>query len=229
MQVVKRKRSGSDRRVVKRHKPLAKSTVKAVTKIAKKVLKQDAELKYFSREFVTEINPQAHKSWNLFYEGVNRGTDDNQVIGDKLRWKGVAIKYRIVNGYYDISWNYSAQPIVLDFYVVRIPHYYTTANVPLNTIHNGTTTDANIWFVNDSCTVLSKKTVKITPNTVTNQANVKNGRMWIRRDQTIEFKDLGTGHDLKNGLNYYLIIINRSLAGNRCNIQFSWQNYFIDA
>jgi hypothetical protein len=231
---MKRKGAGNGQYSVKRRKvdskQLGKRQMSAVKKVVKSELKKDTELKYFRYLHSPTFAPGAYSTYNLFYHGVSRGTDNNQCLGDKLRWKGIAIKYNIINGIYGTgSYVPSNQPIILDFYVLRAPEYYATVNMPLSALHNDTTANASLWFLKSQIKVLTKKTVKLTVNDVSNALTSKNGRIWIRRDQTIEFQDLSVDHNLKNKLNYYLVVINRSMAGSSIEMSFAWQNYFVDA
>lgn len=235
----KRKRGGrgQGKYVLKRAKKgLTTTQAKAAKRLIKKELRKDNELKYFSIARELELGilgtsgaNQYYRSYNLFYEGVARGAGDHQFLGDKIRWKGIGIKYRITNGYFaGPGFTYSNQPITIDMYIVRVPHFYTGTSLPLNTMYNDTTSDPATWFMANDCKVLTKKTIRFTPQKA-GDATTKQGKIWLKRDQNIEYKGFDINANLKNELNYYLVMINRSVAGERTNMYFTWQNYFVDS
>lgn len=225
--------------VLKRHKAghsLSKKQAREVQRQIKQQLKKRDELKYFKYETGIEMAPNATgataywRSFNIFFHNVSRGGGDNQFIGDKMRWKGIAVKWRAVNGSFNVGgWTYSNQPIVIDVMILKAPAIYTTSSIPVGSIFNDTSTDPiNTGFMQPGYKVLAKKTIKITPAKTGDQI-VRTGKLWLRRDQNIEFRDFDASFDLKDSNNYYLYFINRSQGGIATNITFAYQNYFVDS
>lgn len=242
---VKRKMPSSQGKyVLKRQKlthSLGKKQVQEVKRLMRREMKKQDELKYFKYEASLEAGPNGTtgtyaywRSYNIFYHNnagtatITRGTGDNQFLGDKLRWKGIAVKYRILNGWFNSGWTYSNQPIVIDVMLIKAPALYTTTSLPITSIFNDTSGDANLAFMQAGYKVLKKKTIKITPAKTGDQL-VRTGKLWLRRDQNIEYRDFESGFDLKDSQNYYLYFVNRSQGGTQINIAFSYQNYFIDS
>lgn len=79
----KRKSSGK-RRSSKKTKGLSKKQASAVKKIAKSVVAKTAETKYFQYGASGNVFTNDITSYNLFYHGVNQGTDNNKFTGDKV-------------------------------------------------------------------------------------------------------------------------------------------------
>lgn len=226
------------RKRVARQKKLSKAQTSAVKTIVKRTIAKTEETKFFVYGYTTEttgvlgsgvISPV---SFNLFYHGVTRGPGNNQLLGDKLRWKGIAIKYRVFNAYQDITgfvWN--TQPVVLDMLIVGVPIYKTSVSLTWSELRNDTSSDPNTYFLNPNVKVLFKKTVRITPDrgSTTAQQRQAVGKIWLKRGQVIQYKDFESDYSLKNNMNYYLVFMNRSPTTEKCNITFSYQSYFSDS
>lgn len=221
---------------VTRQKKLTKPMQKAVTSIVKKTIRKEEETKFFifsdtferTGVLTTALSPQ---SYNIFYHGVSRGTGNNQLIGDKLRWKGIAIKYRIFNAYTDLNYVWNGQPVVFDIMVIRVPIYKVAISLTFNELRNDTSADPNTYFLNPDVKVLFKKTVRINPDRgqATAQQRQAVGKIWVKRNQMIEYKDYQVDQALKNNMNYYLVFLNRSPTSEKSQVTFSYQNYFTDA
>lgn len=221
---------------------LAKKQRQAVKKIVKQQLRKSEELKYFKYEATLEVGVKGttgtfsdYRSYNIFYHSgagtstITRGTGDNQFLGDKIRWKGIAIKYRIINGYVGGSGVvFNDQPIHLEVFLVKIPALYTTTSLPLTSLYNDTSVDTYHSFLRPGVKIIKKKTIKITPHKAGDKV-VRTGKIWLRRDQNIEYADFEGGWEMKDGHNYYLYFHNKSVGGDRINISFAYQNYFVDA
>lgn len=228
--------------VLKRRKTgVSKTQAKAIKRLAKSVMKKQDELKRFHYAHEVELGisgttgaNEYTRSFNLFYHNgeaqqtIARGTADNQFLGDKLRWKGIAIKYKILNAYLDTGLVWSDQAVTIDMFILKLPALYTTTSVPINLLYNETTSDVNTMFLQNGVKILKKKTIRLTPRK-SGDRTVVTGKIWLRRDQNIEYRDFDTGYGLKDGQNYYLYMINRSPAGNRTRVGFAWQNYFVDS
>lgn len=233
---------GQGKYVLKRSKTnISKKTVQAMKRVAKSVMKSQDELKRFHYAHEIELGilgtsgTNAYtRSFNLFYHNgigsqtISRGTNDDQFLGDKIRWKGVAIKYKVLNAHVDTGLVWSDQAVTIDIFVVKLPAIYTTTSVPVNLLYNETSSDVNTMFLQSGVRILKKKTVRLTPRK-DGDRTVVTGKIWIRKDQNIEYKDYDTGWDLKDSQNYYLYFINRSPAGSRTLVGFAYQNYFVDS
>lgn len=233
---------GQGKYVLKRRKTnISQKTVQAMKRVAKSVMKSQDELKRFHYAHELELGilgtsgaNSYTRSFNLFYHNgignqtISRGTSDDQFLGDKIRWKGVAIKYKILNAYVDTGLVWSDQAVTIDIFVVKLPAIYTTTTLPVNLLYNETSSDVNTMFLQHGVRILKKKTVRLTPRKAGDRT-VVTGKIWVRKDQNIEYKDFDSGWDLKDGQNYYLYFINRSPAGNRTLVGFAYQNYFVDS
>lgn len=228
-------------RVVRRRatkKALTVTQKKAVTAIAKKAVSATVETKYFN--YATSVSPVAGTpvSYNLFYHGVTRGIGQNQLVGDKLRWKGIAIKYNILNA--ELSGGvlvYYRQPIIIDLYILRANVYKALTSLALTDIATSTSSDPNLFYVDPQIgKVLYKKTVIITPQidgTTVPRMN-RQGKIWLKRSQMIKYKDFSSSYDLADTNNYYFMVVNRSPsnptgATDKPYMAFSYQNYFTDS
>lgn len=212
---------------------MTKSQAAAARRIALKVLRANEETKYFVYGTQFNTTPGSLQSYNLFYHGVTRGVGNNQLLGDKLRWKGIAIKYKIYNGKYDISgYTWDGQPVVIDMYLLRVANYKTTTNLGISDIANDTSGDLSLMFMNPDTKVLKKKTIKIKPDRgqAAAQQVVTSGKIWLKRNQIIQYEDFENNYNLKNGINYYLVIADRSQNGSKqSEVTFAYQNYFTDS
>lgn len=243
---MKRKASGTSqgKYVLKRRKTtksLSKAQVKTMKRIANAAARKADELKYFKYGAGTELDikgtASSTASYNIFYHSgsglstIARGTGDNQFLGDKIRWKGISIKYTIVNGKLTGTtppWAFSNQPVKFEVILFRSPQLYTSSSYPYTALFNDTTTDAYNGFLSSEVKILKKKVVNITPAKASD-GFARSGSMWLRMDKTIEFKDFETGYNMKDGQNYYLMFVNKSLNGDKTFFSFAYQNYFIDS
>lgn len=229
-------------RYVKRRKVapknMSKKTITAFKRIARAVVKQNEETKYFKWTDATQTVWDGIVSWNLFHMGVTRGTGDNQLLGDQLRWKGVAIKYEIVNKAINSTvWTYNDQPILLDFMIVRANTFKTTQHLTPAELATDTTTDLSLLFVNpERAKILYKKTITIKPDrSALNSGShitrlARTGKIWLKRNQLIRYIDFDANLNLKDTKNYYFCILNRSEDSNQTPyIALSCQNYFTDS
>lgn len=224
------------RRVKRQKAVMTAKQVKAVKKIAVAAVAKKEETKFF--KYQTEVEPPfgVPQSWNLFYYGVSRGTNENQIIGNKFNWRGIKIKYRVQNLYLDgVTFVWHTQPLTFDIYIISTSKYYTNSNLALSELRNDTTTDINTFFFNENVKVHFKRTVTLNPSRLStdNNANttrqVKTGTIWVKKNQMLEYLDLDTTYDLKKGINYYMVLHNRSAYQTKPNINLAWQNYFKDS
>lgn len=208
-------------------------SVRQVQKIVRKEIKKTEETKFFkyATEFELTAGGTNHISYNLFYHGVTRGVGNNQLLGDKLKWRGICIKYKLINAYFTTGFNYNTQPVVIDMYILKCPQYYTTTSLPWSVLHNDTTADPSTAFMEPGHKVLFKKTLRITPDrgSATAQQKMLVGKKWLKRNQVIQYEDFETDYKLKDNMNYYLFFINRGNNTEKSNLYFTWQNYFTDA
>lgn len=212
-------------------KGLSKKQYNAVKAVVKRQVTKTEETKFFkyAADF-TLTGSNNLISYNLFYYS-SAGTSNNQMIGDKLRWKGICVKYAIRNADFTTGFVWKDQPVIIDMYLLRTNVYKTTTSLTLAEIFNESGSDPNIGFLNNSTKCLAKRTLRITPDrgSATPQQKILNGKIWLKRNQIISFKDFGTSYDLKDGRNYYLMFVNRSPTSEKSYIGFSWQNYFTDS
>jgi len=227
------------RRTVTKRKALTKKQLTAVKNVAQAVVRKNEETKYFVYNANFDVNGifgggGVPVSYNLFYHGVTRGVGNNQLVGDKLRWKGVAVRYRMINGAYIAgSWTFQNQPVIVDMLILSTNVYKTTTSLTLSEICNDTTSDQNLYYLNPSTKLLYKKTLVIKPDrgNATAQTSLINGKVYVKRNQMLEYQDFEASYNLKGTKNYYLMFIPRSPSGSTYlgNISFAVQNYFTDS
>lgn len=218
-------------------KAMTKKQVNAVKSIIKKEVKKTEETKFFKSIAAFNIaGGNNTTSYNIFAAGVSHGTGNNNFLGDKIRWKGLAIKYAVVNGSSGVAGiTYYDQPVVIDIMVICTDKYKVSTSLTFADVFNESSTDPNVGFFNSSTKCLFKRTLRITPairdDYTTNgvQQKLLTGKIWVKRNQLIEYKDFATDYNLKKGLNYYIMLINRSPSPNNSYVAMSWQNYFTDA
>lgn len=218
-----------------RKKGLSKRQTNAVKSIVKRTLNRNIETKFFPYVATAQLSTYGSiVSWNLFYHGVSAGTGNNALIGDKLNWRGICIKYQLSNRFLDTQWNYNAQPVLIEIMLIETDTYKTSASLAITDFANPTTNDPAMYFVDGATKVLAKKTLSIKPDVFpvgsgTAQRVTLNGKMWVKRNQIIEFNDLSKDYTLSKGKSYYFVVLHKSLAAEKCTIDFTWQNYFKDA
>lgn len=231
----KRKSSGK-RRSSKKTKGLSKKQASAVKKIAKSVVAKTAETKYFQYGASGNVFTNDITSYNLFYHGVNQGTDNNKFTGDKIEWRGIKIKYSLQN---QISGTYYDQPYQVKLMIISLPKYVALSSLTLTDIRDDTTGNPSQWFKKDELLVHYEKQISMRPERsgsgVTNLQ--KDGTIWLSRRQMIEFVDFSVDYKTKNR-NYYFIHwgVNPSTWGavgatafRAGTIIFNWKNYFKDS
>lgn len=219
------------RRVSK--KPLAKKTINAVKRIVNKAINKNIETKFIPYSASGQLNNYGScLSWNLFYHGIDQGNTNNTIIGDKIEWRGIAIKYVITNRYLDTTYVYNSQPVVVDLLLLETDTLKTSTSLVISDLSSSTTNDANTFFMDPATKVLMKKTVRIYPDrgSATVQQRQVNGKLWLKRKQILQFTDFGK-YDYKLAKNkyYYFMAIHKSISNEKCSIDFTWQNYFKDA
>lgn len=218
-----------------RKKGLSKRQTNAVKSIVKRTLNKNIETKFFSYVATAQLsNYGSLVSWNIFYHGVGPGIGNNGLIGDKLNWRGICIKYQLSNRFLTTGWNYNAQPVLLEIMIIETDTYKTSQSLVITDFANPTTNDPAMYFVDGATKVLAKKTLSIKPDVFpvgqgTAQRVTLNGKLWLKRNQLIEFNDLPKDYTLSKGKSYYFVVQHKSLASEACTIDFTWQNYFKDA
>lgn len=218
-------------RMRKAKKKLSKPMEAAVKSVVKRQISATEETKFFKKvDSFSLTGANTMISYNLNYY-VSAGTSNNQMIGDKIRWKGIAIKYSVQNQNGSNPPTWYRQPIVLDVYILRCPTYKTITSLNLAEVFNETIQDANLGFLRNDVKSLYKKTIRINPELDTGTIPQKNisGKIWLKRNQVIQYADFGVDYKLKGGQNYYLYVVNRSVSTDPVWMAFSWQYYFTDS
>jgi len=219
------------RRTVKRGKKTKKvaftTSNKTLVNTINKVINKGEETKFF--QYSNAVNPKTtdFTSYNLFYGGVTQGVGNNQMLGDKIHWRGIKIKYSLIN--YQTTAGWFDTPFSVVMMIVSTIPYHTTTNLLLDEVRDDTNNALSRYFLNEQTTVHYKKVIKMSQNKGSDRKRI-NGTAWIKRNQIIKFKDFGTDYRLTNR-NYYLVIYgfdehNISTTGT---FSFSYKNYFKDA
>lgn len=225
-------------------KALTKSQVKAVTAIAKKVDAKQDETKFFRGRYMEALPvPVLNKtitSYNLFYHGVQQGLTKNDVIGDKLNWRGVAVNFGYnPNALYGGNENWRGH--ILHVGIIACRTFKTLTSLTFADIQDPSMQiGADAGFIEPGqAQWLVHKKIPIRPRSVNTSAATQNscdqvqGRIWLRRNQMVKFKDLLQSHELDNKFNYYFVHYavgeNCSTGAGSGGIKFQYKVYFKDA
>lgn len=223
---------------------LTKRQVKAVTAIAKKVDLKSDETKFFRLRYSEAIGaPVGNKvitSYNLFYHGVSQGTSQHDMLGNKINWRGVAIHYYYTpNTLYGTNQNWLGHNLHIG--IIQCKTFKTTTSLNFSDIQdNSMQVDAWTGFLEaGKAKWLVKKTIPIrqlaaeATNPPQNNCQPVQGKLWIKRNQMIEFNNFLTSFELNNKYNYYFVYYgvgegtpSTSSVGE---IRFQGKVYFKDA
>lgn len=224
---------------------LTKKQVKAVTAIAKKVDAKQDETKFFKGRYMEALAipvlDQTITSYNLFYHGVQQGVTKNDVIGDKLNWRGVAVNWHYVNnGLYAANENGFGH--ILHLGIIACRAYKTLTSITFADIQDPSMQiGAEAGFIEPGqAKWLVHKKIPIRPRQVyfaaggqQNSRDTYQGRIWLRKNVMIKFKDLLQSHELDNKMNYYFVHYavgeNASTGNSAGGIKFQYKVYFKDA
>jgi len=221
------------------NKRIAKSKGKAKKQFTKanktlvstinKVISKNDETKYFT--YGTSLQPPISGSittYNLFYHNVSQGTTNNTMIGDKINWRGIKLKYTVLSQNGSGTWIDNPFQIVMA--VVATKTYNAISSLTLADIRDDTNTSTSRFFLNNQSKILFKKTVSVQFNKTGDRKRV-DGSFWLKRNQMIKFKDFTASHEL-SGMNYYLAFWahdeNNTLSSTG-TVFFSYKNYYKDA
>lgn len=214
----------------KAKKSLTNKQVKAVKSIAKRVVASEEETKFFPYTTSKVCTNGSLTSWNLFYHGVSTGTTNNTLIGDKLEWRGVKIKYVIQNTP-DGGTNWNQNPFIVHMMIVGTPVYKALTSLTQSELQTDTNTYFGLGYLQPDAKMLFKKTITINPgdNNGTPDKTLKTGSMWLSRRQKLTYTDLINDYKLTKLNYYFLIFVESAATGNVCTVDFTWQNYFKDS
>lgn len=204
-----------------------------VRKEVNKVFNKRVETKTFDYSNSAMPNPYTAITYNIFYHNVTTGASPTQLIGQSLNWRGLKLKYRVTNSYISgSSLVYSTQPVYLDVYVIETDTYKSTTSLSLSEVFTNPSLPEN-GFLLKGVKILASKKVSIVPNLsdTTGQQHIKEGSIWLRRNQKIEFiRPANVSHELTRK-NYYVMFVPRcTWTGTNClTFDFSYKNYFQDS
>lgn len=222
------------------NKALTKKQLSAVKKVANAVVRKNEETKFFNWVGNITVNGTGSggggvpTSYNLFSQGVTRGVGNNQLLGDKLRWKGVAVRWRLINAAtIGSTLTYQSQPLIVDVMILSTNVYKTGTSLTLADIRNDTVDDYNLYYLNPSTKMIYKKTLVLKPDRgqSTVQEVLTSGKFYVKRNQMIEYQDFENTYNLKGTKNYYIMVVPRSPSGTSYmgTLSLAVQNYFTDS
>lgn len=215
---------------------LSKKQAKAVQSIAKKVVANEEETKFFQySNGVTYPSVTAMTSWNIFYQNVAQGDNNNQMTGDKIHWRGLKVKYFLTN-YGGAIRGWLNTPFTVTFMLVATKAYQTTGSITLSDIRDDTNATFENYFVNNDTKILFKREIKMNQVKTGDKKHVT-GSFWIKKNQKIQYKDFSASYQLAGEWQYYLVTYawddNINLITDppaSCGqLVFSYKNYFKDA
>lgn len=213
---------------VRRQKALNKSQAKAVKSIVKKVTASQEETKYFT--YGTSLVPSSTgtglTSYNLFYHNASQGVTNNTLIGDKLNWRGLKVKWSVLN---NTGSAWFDTPFTIVMAVIATKKYAAVTSLALDDIRDDTSSQTNRFFLNEQSKMLYKKEIRVSQAKTGDRKRIT-GNFWLKRNQMLKYKDFTTNHELKD-MNYYLCFWaydehNLLTSGS---IYFVYKNYFKDA
>lgn len=202
-----------------------------IQKLAKKACIKESETKFQQQSDGVLIPYNSDfKSWNLF-ANFTHGTGDNQCIGSKIHWRGLKIHWEYVM-YGDSVRGWFDTPVTFWFMLVETKKYDING-VVLDDVRDDTTNSVLRWFPNNETKILYKKK-KIFNAVKDGDRPVFTGSIWLKRNQSIQFKDFPNTKQL-NKKNYYFVVYaaDRAVSTHPTfasgQFYYSWKNYFKDA
>lgn len=216
------------RRVMK-PKGFSSKQTKAIKTIAKKVALSTQETKFLQYDKNQVVpNGSGLVSFNLFYHGANRGTGDNDIVGDRLTWRGIKIKYQVTS-YGNPGRGWFDTPFKIHMMIIATKKYVASASLSLADIRDNTSTTITTFFPNKETQILAHRTVHVNGQK-TGDRNTKLGSIWLKRNQVLTYKDFATDQQLTKQ-NYYLVLWGEDQHGlsDTGTCYFTYKNYFKDA
>jgi len=200
-----------------------------ISKLAKKACAKEAETKFNQRvDDVYLSGSSVFKSWNLFSE-FTQGTTDNQVLGNKLHWRGIKIHW-MYEPFGGSERQWFSTPVTINLLLIETKHFDVNG-VVLADVRDSTSSNPQLWFPNNETKILYKKRKTFCP-IKTGDKPINTGSIWLKRNQVLTFKDLGSTKQL-NKMNYYFVCYadeNDVIDGEKSGqFRFAWKNYFKDA
>lgn len=221
----------------KYRKAKGKKPMKAlVAKYVDRALQNKAETKFFTYSTSQSFGLNGIVSWNLFYEGTSRGTGDNDLIGNKIFWKGLNLHYNLTNKVSGSNWN--TQPFKARIMILSTKKYVALASLTLLDIRDNTTGNVHLWYPEADVTIHAQKIVKMNtdryyPTGLTSTQKNVSGTMNFRANRRIQYKEYSLSQELV-GRNYYLVVqvlaqgTDFPTSGETGTLEFAWKNYFKD-
>lgn len=213
-------------------------SVQVIKKVVKTALTKQIETKFFKHlvdgEGIKNVTPT---TWNIFYHGVTRGTNENQLIGDKLNWQGISFKYTFFNAYWDGGYVFQNWPHELHVAPIETDSYVALSSLTYSQIWQNTTGNPNSDFLVTGVRIVAhnKHVMKPDVASATVPRVQLNGvlKFFPKGGRKLQFKDTSlSSHELVNK-NYYLCIYTvGNLAGTGGFVDTltgTWRNYFKDA
>jgi hypothetical protein len=200
-----------------------------ISKIAKKACTKEAETKFNTRvDSVYLPGAGDFKSWNLFSD-FSQGTSDNQVIGNKIHWRGIKIHW-LFEPFGGSSRQWFDTPVTVTIWIVETDAYDANGIV-LADIRDGISNNPLLFFTNNDTKILYKKTKVFRENKSSDRTTIP-GSIWLKRNQSLTFRDLSFNKSL-NKKNYYLCVScndNHQLVGEQSGtFRYAWKNYYKDS
>lgn len=226
------------KRMYKRKRSGKKINKKAITKIVKAVIGKQVETKFFYGSFDAQgIKVASPVSWNIFSTAVSRGTSDNQMIGDKLLWKGITFKYSFINAYLDTSYIYTNWPTNVHVMLIESDVYKAATNLTYSEIWTVVTGNPETDFITNGVRVLAHNVHKVRPDAAASPVprHNYNGvlKYYPKKPRMLQYKDSSLTSKELVGKNYYLVYFcvsqSTGVGGVNATVSGNWRNYFKDS
>lgn len=212
---------------------------KKINKVVKAVLTKQIETKYFQHLIEDKgVTRNIPISYNCFYHGVTRGTSDNQMLGDKLNWQGMSLKYRFYNAYLDsLVYTYVNWPQTVHVMLIETDQYAALVSLSYSDIWSNFTGSPETDFLKNGVRILAHNKHVIRPDasasTVPKILTSGNLKYFPKGGRKLQFKDsLVSTYELVNK-NYYIVLVSTGLTagtgGVTATFSGGWRNYFKDA
>lgn len=206
------------KRVYKKKAP-KKSIKKVVKSYVKRELSKNLETKcgeYYLTKYV--VSSEQPVSWNLLYFAMTQGSSEHQFIGNQVDLRSIRIDYSVDNWITtDSSVGFCNNPVFVEIAVVMAKSFKTATSLTkaelTQTGNINATADVHNYDP-DKVTVLGRRRILLqssntsgyntTANLNTGNAVKRVGKMFIKVNKKLRFRDFSTSYEL-SGRNLYFL------------------------
>lgn len=240
-----RTRARGARRAAPYRKPVRKSKP-TLQKVMRLIKSQKPEVKIAKYTGSAAFNGSEIKSWNLAYHLFTQGVGEGSFIGKKLHIRGMEIKWQLNNTAVTSTTSghtYLDHMNLLSVLSTKV--YRTTTNLSIDEIQDTALAPNGPYRMNydsDKVKIMAHRKVRFTPKLAYGSSNPsgglggapqqRTGKIYIRLNKTITFRDWSTSYELKD-LNYYLLLQTANFGDSASLIKsgdlfFSVKCYYTD-